>query len=65
MTIKIKADVVLVTYEDPEMGGCNYCVFDTNAQLCEQINRTNPCGFGHYVLVNGNIKDKNETILLL
>lgn len=58
MTIKIKADVKLITPEDLEMRGCDYCVFNTDIQLCHQINKTHPCGHGHYVLVNANIKER-------
>lgn len=59
MTIKIKADLELVTCDDPEISSCEHCVFGSDENLCEQINKTHPCKFdSHYVFVNANIKER-------
>lgn len=59
MTIKLKADLILVD-QDEHTEGCSGCVFIEDTFLCGCVTKIQPCGGNIYVLHQVNIREKES-----
>lgn len=58
-TIKIKADVVLLTDRGASISSCRKCMFKALSEECKAIVKLQDCGvYGYFAMDNTNIVER-------